>query len=150
MESFCFTIGLGSDHAGYKLKQELRRILEREGMQVMDIGTDSDLRTDYPRFAHAMSQTISAEGCRFGILVCGTGQGMAMTANKYSAVRAAVCWSPEIARLAREHNDANVLCLPARFLDTQEALQIIHTFLVTPFSGGRHLKRIRSMIPELE
>lgn len=138
-------IGIGSDHAGYLLKKELYNFIRDDGQRVVDIGTNSDLRTDYPDFAHTISREVNSGKFQIGILVCGTGQGMAMTANKYPGIRAALCWSAEIAILAREHNDANVLCLPGKFLNTHEAFQIVQAFLHTSFTGGRHLERIRQM-----
>ena len=145
MNTRILNIGLGSDHAGFGIKGAVFEFLKKAGYQVADCGTDSDLRTDYPKYAHGVSKEVSLGAFDFGILLCGTGQGMAMTANKYPKVRAAVCWSTEIARLAREHNDANVLCLPGKFLDAQAAVQIINAFLNSPFAGGRHLKRIRNI-----
>jgi ribose 5-phosphate isomerase B len=150
MDAKTADIALGSDHAGFSVKQDVGATLQEEGMRVLDFGATSDQSTDYPIYAHAVAQAVSSKTCRYGILVCGTGQGMAMTCNKYKHIRAALCWSVEIAKLAREHNDANILCLPGQLLNCEEALAIVQVFLSTPFSGGRHLKRVLGMTQELK
>ena len=138
-------ISIASDHAGYEMKQKLEQVLDKMGYQVQDLGTNSEVSTDYPDFAHPLAKEISEGEAQRGILLCGTGLGMSYVANRYPHVRAAVVWSPEIAKLAREHNDANVLVLPARFLSEPDAEQILRTFLETPFAGGRHERRVEKI-----
>jgi ribose 5-phosphate isomerase B len=138
-------IPIASDHAGYEMKQKLEQVLDRMGYQVQDLGTNSEVSTDYPDYAHPLAKEISEGEAKRGVLLCGTGLGMSYVANRYPHVRAAVVWSPEIARLARQHNDANVLVLPARFLREPDAEQILRTFLETPFAGGRHERRIEKI-----
>jgi ribose 5-phosphate isomerase B len=142
-------LAIGSDHAGYKLKSKLAGWLKtsRGGKhQVRDVGTFSKESCDYPDFAEAVAKSVAKKRASRGILLCGTGIGMAITANKFRGVQAAVVWSPEVARLAAEHNGANVICLPARFLNLATAKKIIHVFLSTPFGGGRHLRRLKKII----
>lgn len=138
-------IGMACDHAGYTLKEELKKILETMGYTVKDFGAYSDESVDYPDFAHSLAKEIEQGNLSKGIAICGSGNGISMTANKHSNVRAALCWIPEIARLAREHNDANILSLPARFITTEEAKEILDIFLKTPFEGGRHERRVRKI-----
>ena len=133
---------IGSDHAGFELKARLRRELEGLGFIVKDVGTSSTDSTDYADFAHPVAQQVSEGKVTRGVLLCGTGLGMSYVANRYPNVRAAVSWSPEVAELARQHNDANVLVLPARFLSHDEAVAILKKWLETPFEGGRHERRI--------
>jgi len=135
-------ISIGNDHAGYELKADIVNFLHEKGIDTINFGTNDADSVDYPDFAHAVMQSLTTEETELSILICGTGNGIAMTANKWNGVRAALCWKPEIAILARQHNDANVLCLPARFLETDEALNIVEVFLETEFEGGRHQKRI--------
>jgi ribose 5-phosphate isomerase B len=135
-------IPIASDHAGFELKQKLVRALKARGFEVDDLGTSSTDSTDYADYAHPLAQQVSDGTAKRGVLMCGTGLGMSYTANRYPHVRAAVAWTPEIAKLAREHNDANVLVLPARFLDDAEAVEILETWLETPFEGGRHARRV--------
>jgi len=136
------TIPIGSDHAGFELKERLKAELGRLGYQVEDVGTGSAASVDYPDFAHQVADRVEHGEARRGVLLCGTGLGMSYAANRHHGVRAAVAWTPEIARLAREHNDANVLVLPARFLSEEQGLEILRTWLATPFEGGRHQGRI--------
>ncbi len=136
------TILIASDHAGFELKAKLTAELERLGFAVKDLGTGSGASADYADFAHPLAKQISDGKVARGILLCGTGLGMSYVANRYPNVRAAVTWSPEVAKLARSHNDANVLVLPARFVSDDEALLILHTWLDTPFEGGRHERRV--------
>ena len=136
---------IASDHAGFALKERLEAWLREAGYAVEDLGTDSETSTDYADFAHPLAQRISEGDARRGILLCGTGLGMSYVANRYPHVRAAVAWSPEIAELARRHNDANVLALPARFLSEDSARQILQTWLDTPFDGGRHERRVEKI-----
>jgi ribose 5-phosphate isomerase B len=133
---------IASDHAGFELKQKLEAWLREQGYTVSDLGTDSTESTDYPDYAHPLAQRVSEGSAERGILLCGTGLGMSYVANRYPRVRAAVAWTPEIAELARRHNDANVLALPARFLSEGEARQILRTWLDTPFEHGRHERRV--------
>ncbi|HCT57107.1 MAG TPA: ribose 5-phosphate isomerase B [Gemmatimonas aurantiaca] len=135
-------IPIASDHAGFELKERLRTVLSEMGYSVDDIGTHSTASTDYPDYAHPLSQQVSDGAVQRGVLLCGTGLGMSYVANRYPGVRAAVSWSPEIAALARKHNDANVLVLPARFVSDEDAIAILRTWLETPFEGGRHQGRV--------
>ena len=136
------TIPIGADHAGFELKERLKAELERLGYGVEDVGTRSATSVDYPDFAHQVADRVEHGEARRGVLLCGTGLGMSYAANRHHGVRAAVAWTPEIARLAREHNDANVLVLPARFLSEEQGIEILRTWLATPFEGGRHQGRI--------
>ena len=138
-------IPIAADHAGFEMKQKLEKVLEQMGYDVQDLGTNSEASTDYPDFAHPLAQEISGGEARRGILLCGTGLGMSYVANRYPHVRAAVVWAPEIARLARQHNDANILVLPSRFLTEPEAEEIVKAFLETPFDGGRHERRVEKI-----
>jgi ribose 5-phosphate isomerase B len=133
---------IGSDHAGFELKAKLRRELERLGYAVTDVGTSSADSTDYADYAHPLAQQVSEGKVKRAVLLCGTGLGMSYVANRYPNVRAAVTWSPEVAELARQHNDANVLVLPARFVSDDEAIAILKKWLETPFEGGRHERRV--------
>lgn len=135
-------IALASDHAGFELKAIVEGYLEARGVAYKDFGTDSAESCDYPDFAHPAALAVESGDCSMGIAMCGTGNGIAMTLNKHQGIRAALCWSKEIAALARQHNDANVLVMPARFIDAVTALAIVDTFLDTPFEGGRHQRRI--------
>src|SRR5690349_6067084 len=133
---------IASDHAGFELKEALETELRALGYEVDDLGPASDSSTDYADYAHPLAQRVSAGEAERGVLLCGTGLGMSYTANRYPHVRAAVAWTPEIATLAREHNDANVLVLPARFVGEAEGKAILRAWLDTPFAGGRHARRI--------
>ncbi len=133
---------IASDHAGFPLKEELEQELRAMGFEVEDLGTDSESSTDYADYAHPLADRVSRGEVRRGVLLCGTGLGMSYAANRHAHVRAAVAWSVEIARLAREHNDANVLVLPARFLSDDAGREILKTWLDTPFAGGRHQRRV--------
>lgn len=135
-------IALASDHAGFELKAIVEGYLEARGVVYKDFGTDSAESCDYPDFAHPAARAVESGECSMGIAMCGTGNGIAMTLNKHQGIRAALCWNKEIAALARQHNDANVLVMPARFIDAVTALAIVDTFLDTPFEGGRHQRRI--------
>ncbi len=135
-------IPIGADHAGFQMKEMLADELRTLGYQVEDVGTHSDASTDYADYAHVVAREVEQGTVKRGILLCGTGLGMAYAANRHHGVRAAVAWNPEIARLSREHNDANVLVLPARCVDEGTAREILRTWLVTPFEGGRHARRI--------
>jgi ribose 5-phosphate isomerase B len=133
---------IASDHAGFALKEQLERALRDRGYDVEDLGTNSEASTDYPDYAHPLAERVSRGDVERGVLLCGTGLGMSYTANRYPHVRAAVAWNVEIARLAREHNDANVLVLPARFVSPEQGLEILATWLDTEFAGGRHARRV--------
>lgn len=136
------TIGLCSDHAGFELKEYVKHILDTKGMPYKDFGTYSADSCDYPDFAHPMARAVESGEIYPGIAVCGTGNGIGMTLNKHQGIRAALCWEEEIVRLARAHNDANVLVMPGRFISKEEATKIVEVFLNTPFEGGRHKRRI--------
>lgn len=131
-----------ADHAGVELKAIIAAHLSGRGLDVKDFGTLTTDSCDYPDFAHPCASAVQSGECRLGIALCGTGNGMAMTLNKHRGIRAALCWAPEIARLAREHNNANILVLPARFIDPEVAVDMVDVFLDTPFAGGRHERRI--------
>ena len=136
------TLALGSDHAGFDLKQALLRHLQGAGHAVRDFGTYSADSVDYPDFAHPVAAAVAAGEAGLGLLVCGSANGVCITANKHAGVRAAIAWLPELAALARQHNDANILCLPARYLSEQQGLDITDVFLTTDFEGGRHQNRV--------
>lgn len=138
-------IGLACDHAGFPLKEHVKTLLEELGLSVHDYGTYTEESCDYPDYAHALGNALERGEVERGIAVCGSAQGVAMTLNKHQNVRAALAWIPEIAQLARQHNDANVLCLPGRFLTNEQAHPIIQAFLTTPFEGGRHQRRVQKI-----
>ncbi len=138
-------IALGSDHAGYQLKESVKQMLVQKGYSVKDYGTFSEESTDYPDYVHPLAEAIEQGVHQQGIVICGSGNGVNMTANKHQGIRSALCWNEEIARLARLHNDANILALPARFLPDDDALKIAATFLNTPFEGGRHSRRVEKI-----
>lgn len=135
-------IAICSDHAGFELKSIIEGYLEADNKEIKDFGTYSAESCDYPDFAHPCAKAVESGECYPGIAMCGSGNGIAMTLNKHQGIRAALCWTPELARLARQHNDANVLVLPARFINPVDALAIVDAFLETPFEGGRHQRRI--------
>lgn len=139
------TIGLASDHAGYELKEYIKTWLQAKGYTFKDFGTYSADSCDYADFAHPLANAVEAGECYPGIAVCGSGQGIGITLNKHQSIRAALCWIPEIAHLARQHNDANILVLPGRFIDTAMADKIMEEFFTTDFEGGRHQARIEKM-----
>lgn len=140
-------IPIGSDHAGVELKERLIEELESLGYQPVDVGTAGSKSVDYPDFAHRVAAEVERGEAWRGILLCGTGLGMSYAANRHPGVRAALSWTPEIAELARRHNDANVLVLPARFVSQQEGVDILHAWLDTPFDGGRHVRRVEKIEP---
>ena len=142
MEEHKEKIAIGSDHAGYPLKEKIKNFLNEKGYEVKDYGTHSEESTDYPDYAHPLSADIEEGIMPVGIVICGSGNGVNMTANKHQGVRSALCWNAEITRLARQHNNANVLALPGRFLEEVNALEMVGIFLNTPFEGGRHQKRV--------
>lgn len=136
------TIGLASDHAGYPLKEEVKEWLKNMGYKFVDFGTNSTESCNYPEFAHALAEAIEKGELTTGIAICGTGNGINMTLNHHDAIRSALCWMPEIAALARQHNDANVMVMPGRFIETECAKACVEAFLSTAFEGGRHQARI--------
>ena len=138
-------IAIGSDHAGFRRKRVLRDTLVKMGHRVVDLGTHSETRSDYPDSARRVAESVSRGRCEKGVLLCGTGIGMAITANKVRGIRAAVCWSPYTARMASEHNWANVLCLPGRVLSDIQVLRILKTWLASKFQGGRHERPIKKI-----
>lgn len=139
------TIGICCDHAGYDLKKYVLQWLEEKGYEYKDFGTYSPESVDYPDFAHALAQAIEAGEVYPGIAICGSGNGIAMTLNKHQGIRAGLCWRAEIAELARQHNDANVLVMPGRFVTNYEANNILTKFFNTPFEGGRHQRRVEKI-----
>ncbi len=138
-------VALCSDHAGFELKSILEGYLEANNIEFTDFGTNSADSCDYPDFAHPCAEAVETGQCYPGIAMCGSGNGISMTLNKHQGIRAAICWNAELARLARQHNDANVLVLPARFITPVEAIAIMEAFLETPFEGGRHVKRVNKI-----
>src|SRR4026209_1900114 len=133
-------IAIGSDHAGYDYKEDLISFLEGKGFAFKDFGTHSKDSVDYPDFAHPVASAVENGEAAFGILLCGSANGVAITANKHQGIRAAICWNEELASLARRHNDANVLCIPARFITLDLAEQVLYTFLKAAFEGERHAR----------
>ncbi|MBJ2188190.1 MAG: ribose 5-phosphate isomerase B [Muribaculaceae bacterium] len=138
-------IAICSDHAGFELKGKIEEWLAGNGLAFEDFGTFSEESCDYPDFAHPCAEAVESGRCYPGIAMCGSGNGINMTLNKHQGIRAALCWTPELASLARRHNNANVLVLPARFIPVELALEIVETFLSTPFEGGRHERRIEKI-----
>jgi ribose 5-phosphate isomerase B len=140
-------IAIGADHAGFEHKTAIVKHLNKSGYQVADFGTYSDQSVDYPDFAHPTAKSVESNETGFGILICGAANGVAITANKHAGIRAAICWQKDIAELARKHNNANILCVPARFVSLQLTLDIIDTFIGTPFEGGgRHGERVNKIV----
>ena len=139
------TIGLACDHAGYELKEYVKTWLEAKGWEYKDFGTYSTDSCDYPDFAHPMAASVEEGVNDMGIAICSTGNGICMTANHHQGIRAALCWDEPLARLARQHNNANVLCLPASFVSVEKALQIVEVFFASEFEGGRHERRVNKI-----
>ncbi len=139
------TIPIGSDHAGFLLKEAIIKHLENRGLATMDYGCYSEESIDYPDYAHPVSEYILSNEGSLGILICGSGNGINMTANKHQGVRSALCWNTEIALLARQHNNANIIAIPARFITIEEAIKMVDTFLNTSFEGGRHQLRVNKI-----
>ena len=137
------TIHIGSDHAGFALKQVLKEYLN-ERYEIKDYGPNTADSVDYPDYAHPVADAVEREG-GLGILICGSANGVAMAANKHQAIRAAICWLPEIASLARQHNDANIVCVPARFVSEAQGIEIVEAFMTTAFEGGRHENRVKKI-----
>jgi len=135
-------VAIGGDHAGYDYKKQLVTFLEKEGHEVKDFGPDSDASVDYPDHVHPLAEAVENGEQTLGILLCGSANGVAMTANKHQGIRAGIAWEEELAELTRQHNNANIICIPARFLDYDKAQSIVKTFLATDFEGGRHERRV--------
>lgn len=135
-------ISIGNDHAGPDYKKAIVKFLEEKGIEVKNYGTDTTDSVDYPDFVHPVAADVENGAADLGIIICGSGNGAAMTANKHQKIRAALCWTKEITALARQHNNANVLSIPARYTSIQQAIEMVQTFLDTPFEGGRHQTRV--------
>ena len=138
-------ISIGNDHAGTGYKNAVVEYLKSQNMEVINHGTDSEESVDYPDFVHPVAKDVSEKNADFGIIICGSGNGANMTANKHQAVRSALCWTKEITALAREHNDANVLSIPARYTSKEQAVEMVKVFLETEFAGGRHSRRVEKI-----
>ncbi len=138
-------VAIGADHAGYEYKQAIVQWLQNNGWQVADKGTHSAESVDYPDFAHPVAAMVEAGAAACGVLICGSGNGVCITANKHKGIRAALCWTDELATLARQHNNANVLCIPSRFVSLQVAEDMAGAFLATAFEGGRHERRVEKI-----
>lgn len=138
-------VAIGADHAGFELKEKVKNHLQSKGYEVKDFGTYSEERADYPDFAHAVAVSIENKEYDLGVLMCGSGNGINITANKHKGIRSALCWTEELAALARQHNDANILTLPARFIDHNLALKCVDAFFNASFEGGRHADRIKKI-----
>lgn len=142
-------IAIGSDHAGYEYKEDLISFLEGKGLRFTDFGTHSKDSVDYPDFAHPVASAVENKEAAFGILLCGTANGVAMSANKHTGIRAAICWGEEIAKVVRQHNDANIICIPARFVREGDAEKMVALFMTTDFEGGRHQRRVDKIACEV-
>ena len=139
------TIAIGCDHAGFPYKDAIKTLLIGQGIEVLDKGTDSTASVDYPDFVHPVAEAVEDGSALFGVLICGSGNGVAITANKHQDIRAAICWQTDLAALARQHNNANIVCIPARFLSEDLAVKIVDVFIQTEFEGGRHARRVDKM-----
>lgn len=138
-------IAIGCDHAGFPYKDAIKQLLENQGHKVQDFGTDSAESVDYPDFVHPVADAVEGKKVKLGVLICGSGNGVAITANKHQKIRAAICWNIELAALARQHNNANIVCIPARFISKRKALSVVDTFMASKFEGGRHARRVRKI-----
>jgi len=138
-------ISIGNDHAGTDYKFRIIEFLKSKLIEVTNYGTDSDSSVDYPDFVHPVAKDVESKKSTYGILICGSANGVAMTANKYANIRAGICWNNEIVSLIRQHNNANILCIPARFTEIEKVLEMVDTFLNTEFEGGRHQNRINKI-----
>lgn len=138
-------IAIGCDHAAFSLKEKLKPYLVSKGYEIKDFGCYSEERADYPDHAHPVANAVESKEFDFGLLMCGSGNGINMTANKHKGIRSALCWNAEIAELARQHNDANILTLPARYMSEEEAKKCIDVFYTTAFEGGRHSDRVKKI-----
>ena len=143
-------ISIGGDHAGFALKEEIKEYLKERDIEFIDRGPVTDNSVDYPDFVHPVCKDILGGAVEYGILICGSGNGVAMTANKYEGIRCGLCWTPELAALTRQHNNANALAIPARFIDSNNALQIVGSFLESSFEGGRHERRVKKIAPQID
>ncbi|MFD2517351.1 ribose 5-phosphate isomerase B [Salinimicrobium flavum] len=141
-------ISIGNDHAGTEYKFAITEYLKAQGHEVINHGTDSEDSVDYPDFVHPVARDVVSEDVDYGIIVCGSGNGANMTANKHQGVRSALCWNKEITQLAREHNDANILSIPARYTSKHQVLEMVQVFLDTAFDGGRHIRRVGKIDPK--
>ena len=142
-------IALGSDHGGYKLKEEIKKYLDEIGLEYKDFGTHNEERCDYPEFAEKVAKAVQTKECEKGILVCGTGFGVSIVANKFKGIRCASCWNEEVAKLLKGHNNANVIALPGRFINVSQAIVILRAWIATEFMEGRHQERLQ-MIEAIE
>ena len=140
-------ISIGNDHAGTAYKFRIVEFLKSKNIDVINYGTDTDSSVDYPDFVHPVAEDVESKKSTYGILICGSANGVAMTANKYANIRAGICWTNEIVSLIRLHNNANILCIPARFTEIEDVLEMVDTFLNTEFEGGRHQNRINKIQP---
>ena len=140
-------IAIGNDHAGTEYKFQILTYLKSKGIEVINYGTDNTGSVDYPDFVHPVAKDVENKNVELGILLCGSANGVAMTANKYQNIRAGLCWTTEIVELVRQHNNANILCIPARFTNIKDVLEMVNTFLTTEFEGGRHQNRINKIKP---
>lgn len=138
-------VAIGCDHAGYELKDFIKSHIEAGGWRVIDFGTHGPDSVDYPDFAHPTATSVESGESAFGILICGSANGVAITANKHAGIRAGLCWHNDVAKLVRQHNNANMLCIPARFLNFEAAIQLVDTFIETEFEGGRHATRVNKI-----
>lgn len=138
-------IPIGADHAGFELKQKVVKHLQEKGFEVKDFGTHSTESIDYPDFGHPVADMVEANPGMLGIVICGSGNGINMTVNKHKGIRSALCWTTELAQLARQHNDANILALPARFIPAELGLEMVDAFFSTEFEGGRHQNRVNKI-----
>ena len=138
-------ISIGNDHAGVDLKEAIILHLEQRGHELHNHGTNNKDSVDYADFIHPVAKDVEDNSVSFGIIVCGSGNGAAMTANKHQKIRAALCWSPEVSKLSRQHNNANIISIPSRFVNLEQALQMVDLFISTPFEGGRHQNRIEKI-----
>lgn len=138
-------IAISGDHAGYQYKDKLIRLLQKEGYEVINFGTDNGESVDYPDFIHPLAHAMNDKNVELGIIICGSGNGVSMTANKHAHIRAALCWKIELAELARQHNNANVLAIPARFVSYEMARKMVLAFIRTAFEGGRHERRVNKI-----
>lgn len=136
------TIAIGADHAGYAFKEKIKNHLKEKSIEVLDFGTDSETSVDYPDHIHPVASSVETNKVSLGIIICGSGNGAAMTANKHQGIRAAICWNTDLSKLARQHNDANIISIPSRFVSLETAIEMVDAFLETEFEGGRHARRV--------
>lgn len=139
------TLSIGCDHAGYEYKEAIKALLSEKGHEVLDFGAHTPDSVDYPDFVHPTADAVESGKSQLGIVICGSGNGVAMTANKHQGIRAALCWNEDLAALARQHNNANILAIPARFIDLDLAKAMVNIFISTEFEGGRHQRRVKKI-----